>query len=364
MATSTTGHGHSNRRRRLLVSSAIVFVVSTILLYFTRANSISLGTKQLQDLTTAIMAPGANEDLAQKLGTAPNGILHHESMTAHDFAHLVMHPNALATLAPTYLPSPPSPKRRLIVIGDVHGCKASLDRLLASLEFNTSSTTDHLVFTGDLLNKGPDSRGVVELAMRVGASAVRGNHEDRVLRAWTGTSDMEEDTAAQDKRVAAGLSEEQRRWVAALPVMLRVGPVADAYGGDVVVVHAGLVPGVPLPHQDLQDAMNVRTLLPSSPRDGKDRPMRALESRHGEPWAAVWSAAQLALPDPAARATVVYGHDAKSGLQVRDYAFGLDSACVRGKRLSALVFEPDEKGAVKHRIVSVKCVAGDDTKRE
>lgn len=41
---------------------------------------------------------------------------------------------------------------------------------------------DHLIFVGDMINKGPDSVGVVELARKYGASAVRGNHEDRILK--------------------------------------------------------------------------------------------------------------------------------------------------------------------------------------
>ena len=41
---------------------------------------------------------------------------------------------------------------------------------------------DHLIFVGDMINKGPDSVGVVEIARKYGASAVRGNHEDRILK--------------------------------------------------------------------------------------------------------------------------------------------------------------------------------------
>lgn len=73
-------------------------------------------------------------------------------------------------------------RRRFIFIGDVHGQRKPLDELLDKIDFEVGN--DHLVLVGDLINKGPDSAGVVQLAMELGASAVRGNHEDRVLVAY------------------------------------------------------------------------------------------------------------------------------------------------------------------------------------
>src|SRR4051794_20718276 len=52
-------------------------------------------------------------------------------------------------------------------------------RLLQKISFDKN--VDHLVLTGDMISKGPDSLGVINLARNIGASCVRGNHEDRVL---------------------------------------------------------------------------------------------------------------------------------------------------------------------------------------
>lgn len=49
--------------------------------------------------------------------------------------------------------------------------------------------------------------------------------------------------------------------------------------------------------------------------------------------------------------TVIYGHDAKTGLSIRDYTKGLDSGCVKGGRLTALVIEEDGTQSV----VQVRC---------
>lgn len=79
---------------------------------------------------------------------------------------------------------------RLIAVGDVHGCRAELDRLLAAL---APTPDDHLVFLGDYVDRGPDARGVVERALALEGEAergtgpqvtfLRGNHEQMMLGA-------------------------------------------------------------------------------------------------------------------------------------------------------------------------------------
>ena len=73
---------------------------------------------------------------------------------------------------------------RTILIGDVHGCGAALNALLAKLKFRSGDT---VVMLGDLFDRGPDSYGVfrtvLELDREYGDSLVllRGNHEDYLL---------------------------------------------------------------------------------------------------------------------------------------------------------------------------------------
>lgn len=62
------------------------------------------------------------------------------------------------------------------------------------------------------------------------------------------------------------------------------------------------------------------------------------------------------VPNPDSRMTIVYGHDSKRGLNIRKYSRGIDSGCVRGGKLTALVVEADAKGGpVKQSLVSVRC---------
>ncbi|RYP46305.1 hypothetical protein DL768_007472 [Monosporascus sp. mg162] len=361
-------------------------------------------------------------------------------------------PHAEGTLSkfthPTHissLPMPslsPSSSPRLLVIGDIHGQLRSLQSLLAEAGYSRERG-DRVVLTGDIINKGADSPGVVALAMAEGFASVRGNHEDRVLRLFALAEAMRaerggdeglrgwEEALPKNDRVALAtarsLSPEQRAWVAERPVILRVGTIipgspSDGGGGqELLVVHAGLVPGLPLEDQDPWAVMNMRTLLfPDEKKNGKlsaeDRtvfedsvrkklkdqnPSAAptdeecaaearrtldryavdlrgttnrdkdttpvsipVDTREGRSWAKVWNEAQQRRRhrDGAKSMTtmVAYGHDARQGLNIKEFTFGLDSGCVKGGRLTALVFEPSDEGrGVSHRLVSVACEAAE-----
>jgi len=67
------------------------------------------------------------------------------------------------------------------VIGDVQGCYHSLQKLLETIEF--SCNTDTLWFVGDLVNRGPQSREVIEFISNLGKNAISllGNHDFYLL---------------------------------------------------------------------------------------------------------------------------------------------------------------------------------------
>src|SRR5215469_4358574 len=78
----------------------------------------------------------------------------------------------------------------IVAVGDIHG---RLDLASAALEVMQERLTGRayrLVFLGDYVDRGPDSRGVVELMMRLqerdGAVCLKGNHEDLMVRALSG----------------------------------------------------------------------------------------------------------------------------------------------------------------------------------
>ncbi|KAK4236750.1 Metallo-dependent phosphatase-like protein [Achaetomium macrosporum] len=344
---------------------------------------------------------------------------------------------------PVYTPSPPTEEptdgegatthgKRLVVVGDVHGHLAALKALLRRIGFDHKHG-DHLILTGDMVTKGPNSKGVAKLAMNLGASAVRGNQDDKVLAFarklrrvsvdeddGQGSDDADEDgeddddgdeaeTATKTKyharRVARTLSRAQLAWLRSLPIILRIRQLPDATSppwnaSTIAVVHGGLVPGIPLEKQESWAVMNMRSLV--YPGHGKGKGKHAnpqsesedddevapdavavpIDTHDGEPWSHAWNRYQNNLPPSSPHTVVIYGHNAKKGLQVTPqadispyyspstssskkkhkhkkvkglrYAFGLDSGCGHGRQLTALIIEAGLDG-VKHRIEQVEC---------
>jgi hypothetical protein len=198
-----------------------------------------------------------------------------------------------------------------LIVGDVHGCREELEDLLAASGWEPD---DQLVLVGDLVAKGPDSRGVIRLLRKLGARAVRGNHDEHCLKWWYAERAGEPPPAlrAAHQQVADTLEEEDWEWLSDLPLWIEL-PEHEA-----LVVHAGLVPALPLEEQAPHDLMNMRSIL----ADGSAS--RSYEE--GTPWAELWPGPRL----------VVFGHDAVRGLQKRSHALGIDTGCVYGGWLTGL----------------------------
>ncbi|KAF9772764.1 hypothetical protein IL306_009495 [Fusarium sp. DS 682] len=363
---------------------------------------------------------------------------------------------------------------RLIIVGDVHGQLPELEKLLDKVSYSKSNG-DRLIFVGDLINKGPDSPGVVQLAIDLGAHAIRGNNEDRVLAAHAAIKrgedtklierlkrialevekENEKSTAEQpapavpkedlkaispgnlkpyssesDFTTAASLSDDQISWLASRPLILRIklrkGATSPPWNsGTLLAVHGGLVPLLPLEDQDPWAVMNMRGLVYPDPEATVTEPIRAgllkgaksrtrryaayhdatdaeikaelakwadvvnngegftgeykqgvigfpLETREGDWWIDAWNRWQNSIEDPEKRSIVVYGHDARVGLQVGGdtpevarYTFGLDSGCVYGKSLTAMVIHDTEDGkGLSHSIVQVDAIKKDEEKEK
>lgn len=82
---------------------------------------------------------------------------------------------------------------RLFAIGDIHGCSTALRRLI---EIVRICPEDTVVTMGDYMNRGPDTRGVVEellaLSQRTCLVTLMGNHEQMWLRALDSPESEEE----------------------------------------------------------------------------------------------------------------------------------------------------------------------------
>jgi bis(5'-nucleosyl)-tetraphosphatase (symmetrical) len=118
-------------------------------------------------------------------------------------------------------------------IGDIQGCRAELCELLALIGF--SPATDRLWLTGDLVNRGPDSLGVLREVHALGGAAqtVLGNHDLHLLTVAAGHRlSHRDDTIAQI--LAAPDRDELLEWLARQPLA-----IAES---NMLMVHAGVIP--------------------------------------------------------------------------------------------------------------------------
>ncbi|TCN42708.1 protein phosphatase [Kribbella orskensis] len=228
------------------------------------------------------------------------------------------------------------------IVGDIHGCRAELEQLLTILGYEISRDADgravdathpsrRAVFVGDLVDRGPDTPGVLRLVMGMVAAGhahcVPGNHEDKLLKALRG----------KNVKVSHGL-EESLAQLAAEPEEFRAEVMTFIDGlishyvfdeGKLVVSHAGLVE-----RMHGRASGRVRSFCLYGETTGETDEF-GLPIRY--PWA----------QDYRGRAMVVYGHTPTPEPEWINNTICLDTGCVFGGSLTALRYPERELVAVQ-----------------
>jgi serine/threonine protein phosphatase 1 len=226
---------------------------------------------------------------------------------------------------------------RLYVVGDVHGCVellAMMHRLILADAARATATRRVIVYLGDYIDRGPDSKGVVDLLIRsplAGFEAIhlKGNHEQALLDfldditigpdwfSFGGIAtfasygltppdnifDAEALLTAQTA-LRAGLPEDHLRFYK----QLRLGHLE----GDYLMVHAGLRPDVPLDAQTEGDLLWIR------------EPFLGCDANFG--------------------VVVVHGHTIALYPEIRPNRIGIDTGAFYTGRLTCLVLQGEEIG--------------------
>lgn len=263
------------------------------------------------------------------------------------------------------------------VIGDVQGCLGAFESLLEAIAFDP--VRDRLWLTGDLVNRGEDSAGMLRWCMAHDASivAILGNHDLHLLAVAEGfVPPHKKDTL--EAILTAPDRDELLDWLRRRPLLHREGRW--------LMVHAGLMPqwdaktAESLAHE-LETVLRgedyrgfLRGMYGNEPRHwsealaGQDRlrlianamtRMRFLHADGGLEFLHKCAPADAPaglipwfdMPGRQSRDTrVVFGHWSTLGLYVREDVVALDTGCLWGGRLTALRLEDE-------RFFQVDCVA-------
>ncbi|SDM42410.1 protein phosphatase [Catalinimonas alkaloidigena] len=232
------------------------------------------------------------------------------------------------------------------IIGDVHGCFDELQELLEKLGYAITTTEDghfrvtppsgrKVIFLGDLVDRGPNSPGVLRLVMdmvRDGvAFCVPGNHDVKLEKKLNGKNVQMRhglaETWAQLESTSPAFKDEVRDFIRGLVSHL----VLD--GGQLVVAHAGL-------REEMQGRGSgaVRNFCLYGETTGEIDEF-GLPVRY--PWAEEYRG----------RATVVYGHTPVPQAEWLNHTIDIDTGCVFGGKLTALRYPERELVEVSARQV-------------
>ncbi len=228
-----------------------------------------------------------------------------------------------------------TPGLRVYAVGDIHGRLDLLDRILMQIDADHAARPPaerHLVFLGDLVDRGPDSAGVVERIRTLAEGdpqvhCLMGNHEEIFLRSIEG-----DDKAlrlfcrigGRETLVSYGVTpEDYERLDYAEVVEQLLDRVPAAHRdfltslreilimGDYVFVHAGIRPGIPIAEQKLAETRWIR-----DPFLDHRAPLEKM---------------------------VVHGHTVAEEAEMLPHRIGIDTGAYHSDRLTALMLENTDR---------------------
>ncbi|HKB91414.1 MAG TPA: metallophosphoesterase [Opitutaceae bacterium] len=211
---------------------------------------------------------------------------------------------------------------RIIAIGDIHGCYAEFAELLEKVEIKKE---DKLILLGDLVNRGPDSLKVFDLARQHRALSLLGNHELRLLN-YRRTRDREYQKET-DQLTFDKLRPEDWAYMETMPLTHYIEEF------NTVFVHGGFLPSEPWQKQPA----SVVTRIQVVDRDGK--PRKRNECEECPAWADLWGGPPF----------VVYGHTPRPEIYKLKWSVGIDTSCVFGGYLTAYILPERRFVQVKAR---------------
>ena len=210
---------------------------------------------------------------------------------------------------------------RTIVIGDLHGC---YEEALDLLDKVHASASDRVIFAGDLVDRGPKPRECVELAMKY--ECILGNHEEKhLIQRHSADAKLTPDHL----RTRRALDSRHYDYFEKLPSVIAL----PEYGA--AVVHAGAMSGVSLDKQDPYHLLHAQCIRP--PERKSYWPSKAPETHTF--WTHHWKGPER----------LIFGHTVLDKPLVLEHAVGIDTGCVFGGPLTAVILPEWEIVSVPSR---------------
>lgn len=172
--------------------------------------------------------------------------------------------------------------QRIYAIGDIHGRRDLLDDLLTRIDADDAErgpAQTQIIFLGDLVDRGSDSRGVVERMIQLSEASdnvrlLKGNHEELLIRVYEGdkrATSLFHRVGGRETMLSYGMSEadydavDLSELAELIPNHVPIAHIDFLKGfddwieaGDYLFVHAGVRPGLSIDEQETSDLRWIR----------------------------------------------------------------------------------------------------------
>ena len=208
---------------------------------------------------------------------------------------------------------------KLIIYGDIHGC---YDELLSLRNQISPQKNDIEVCVGDIITKGKNSIKTLDFIIENNIKSVLGNHEDKIIRYLNHQKSNKKNPIELDKdeqSIVDNLSEKHIDFLQNLPLYLQFEHITVLHGG-------------------IQNSMDLKNLLKRDKQkilrmryvDENDEYLTyGQEDENSTFWADIYDGSQ---------GFVIYGHQWFNEPKKSNFALGIDTGCVYGNKLTAVVF--------------------------
>ena len=230
---------------------------------------------------------------------------------------------------------------RTIIYGDIHGCLEEFVNLRKELNIQEN---DREISVGDLLDRGPFSNEVLKYVRENKIEIVLGNHEYKYLR-YKKYDEKFQETGKKNPmsfddeklKIYENLSFEDFDYIKQAPFFIKID--------NLTVLHAGITNKIELDNaskKELESITRIREL------DANQKTLALGQSAFGSRFWSEWYDGKEGI--------IVYGHEVFNKVKIDKYSFGIDTGCVYGKKLSALIIYDTKEPMLSYDIVQVSAL--------
>ncbi len=217
-------------------------------------------------------------------------------------------------------------KRRVIVYGDIHGCLREFQKLREKIKPHKD---DIEISVGDFLNKGKYSLKTLRYIEKNGILSVVGNNEEKILKYYKTYRDNPQKCKKKLRKFECSLIRELNpkdiHFLKSLPYFIKIK--------NLTVVHAGIKLGMKLKKKLSREEKDMLTLIRFYNKNLEPIPYSDKKNRF-----VFWSDLYTGHDG-----FIVFGHHPFKKPKISKFAIGVDTGCVYGGKLSAVVFSFDGK---------------------